>query len=163
MGSDLFLEVSSQCTMVELFRMVAKEKDIPVHLVVMKIPPTKVLAWDGGKVSDKADWTIKRLGIHQKMIITVEPAYPLAWLWENMEFYEESYIKTIRQAIEASPEGILTLQELSKTTNKPPPIFTTLRVFLMKFPEIFHIEINRNTDKYVVSENKTGCSLLSII
>jgi len=162
MGPDLFLEMSNQTTMEEMFRKISEEKDIPVHLIVMKIPPTKVLSWDGGKVSDKADWTLKRLGVHQKMVITLEPAFPLAWLWEPMDFYEQAYINDLREAIEQSPEGTLSLQELAKATTKPPPIFLTLRVFIMKFPEIFHIEINCNTDMYIVSMNKTGTRLLSL-
>ena len=109
--------------------------------------------WDGGKVNGKADWTVRRAGMHSKLIIKVEPVFPLAWLWHEMDYYEKQYRTSIRDAFAEGGQERMTLQQIALTTEKPPPLRCTLRAFLRKYPEQFHLEINQNSSVVTVSLN----------
>lgn len=132
----------------EFFRRISNIKKISKSRIVMKVPPTKVFRWEGGEIGEKADWSLARIGIYNKIIVTLEPSFPLAWLWEPMQWYEDFYMDLIvaelmKDREEGLGEGLL-LQEVAKRTVKPPPIKMTLRAFCRKYPEIFHMETNKN-------------------
>mmetsp|Transcript_51776 Transcript_51776/g.66314 ORF Transcript_51776/g.66314 Transcript_51776/m.66314 type:complete len:258 (+) Transcript_51776:77-850(+) len=146
MGDPLELEVDTTNRMDFLFKLIAKQKKIPKSRFVLKFPPSIELRWDKGLVGNKAPWSIRRCGIYQGLNIIIEPSFPLAWLWEPIQYYEDSYMDECVEVIKGNPDEQLSLQEIALSTFKPPPLFMTLRCFLRKYPEIFQMEINQNNN-----------------
>ena len=151
MGRDVPMEVDSSLRFNAFFHLIASTKDIPKSRMVVKLPaaaagaastpdelrnPQKQFEWDRGRVGGKGDWTVRRCGIFSGVIVLVEPCFPLAWLWEERQWYEDAFIDTIAEAVRTSDEKKLTLQELSMQAAKPPPLYMTLRAFLRKYPEV---------------------------
>lgn len=151
MGEEFETEVMNNCRLDTLFKLISAEKKIAKKRFTILVPPDKRYRWANGKCKDlkgqeRADWTVRRLGMFNKMVLQVNPTFPLAWLWHDMLWYEHSYIRLIKEAIDKTPEKVLTLQEIAKTVDKPPPIKDTLRVFLRKWPEHFQLEMNQNAN-----------------
>eukprot|EP00615_Pteridomonas_danica_P007378 CAMPEP_0114353352 /NCGR_PEP_ID=MMETSP0101-20121206/18602_1 /TAXON_ID=38822 ORGANISM="Pteridomonas danica, Strain PT" /NCGR_SAMPLE_ID=MMETSP0101 /ASSEMBLY_ACC=CAM_ASM_000211 /LENGTH=204 /DNA_ID=CAMNT_0001494151 /DNA_START=10 /DNA_END=621 /DNA_ORIENTATION=- len=123
MGDPLELEVDTTNRMDFLFKLIAKQKKIPKSRFVLKFPPSIELRWDKGLVGNKAPWSIRRCGIYQGLNIIIEPSFPLAWLWEPIQYYEDSYMDECVEVIKGNPDE-----------------------FLRKYPEIFQMEINQNNN-----------------
>lgn len=159
MGDDLVLEVNAkEMTLVEFFYLISETKKIPKSRFRLVVSSIRSFEFRRGVVydnsnNDRGDWTVKRAGIHSKLILIVQPIFPLAWLWHDIEWYEDNYIDYIREAIISSSNQKLTLQQIAKTTKKPPPIFSSLRCFLRRFPDIFYMEVNQNNGFITVSIN----------
>lgn len=154
MGRDVMIEVDTTCRMDALFKQISEMKNIQKNRFLLRIPPEEELLWEQGNVSGKAEWSVRRCGIYDGLRITVEPVFPLAWLWESPQYYEDLYMDSIAEAIQKSETGKMTLQEIALATSKPPPIFMTLRSFLRKYPEVFQLEVNQN--------NNSGAGLVYI-
>lgn len=154
MGNVLELEIDTTERLDNLFKLISKIKKIPKNRFVLKYPPSNILKWDKGSIGNKAPWSIRRCGIYGGLSIIIEPSFPLAWLWEPMQYYEDCYMDECVEAIKGHPEKKLLLQEIALTTTKPPPLFMTLRSFLRKYPEIFQMEINPN--------NNSGAGLVTV-
>ena len=54
--------------------------------------------------------SIRRCGIYDGLEISLSPCFPLAFLWEPMQYYEDLYIEHIYDAIKNHPDGCMTLQ-----------------------------------------------------
>jgi len=146
MGHDLEIEIDTTDRMDALFDLISKKKNIPKNRILLRVPPDEELLWDKGSVGGKSEWSVRRCGIYDGLRITVEPVFPLAWLWESAQYYEDFYMDSIVESIQSSETGKLTLQEIALATSKPPPIFMTLRSFLRKYPEVFQMEVNQNSN-----------------
>jgi len=160
MGRDVPMEIDTTLRLDAFFRLIANKKSIPKTRFVVKLPassagaanipdvernPQKQFEWENGKVGGKADWTVRRCGIFNAIVVVVEPSFPLAWLWEEQQWYEDVYMDLVAGAIRSSDDKRLTLQELALQVAKPPPLYMTLRTFLRKYPEVFHLEVNQNS------------------
>ena len=136
----------------EFFRRISTMKKIPKSRIVMQVPPSKEFRWENGEIDEKADWSLARIGIYNKILVTLVPSFPLAWLWEDPQWYEDFYMDLIVEELKKDQRGKsqglygqgLYLQELAERTTKPPPIKMTLRAFVRKYPEIFQVERNSN-------------------
>ena len=143
MGDDMIIDVDNGLRLDSLFKVLSDKKRIPKSRFKLHVPPDRFYAWENGKVGGKADWTVRRAGFYSKSIIKIEPIFPLAWLWHDLDWYEASYIEIIRAALEGCGEARgLSLQELAAATEKPPPLRCTLRAFLRKWPDKFHMEVS---------------------
>lgn len=142
MGDDLVLEIDPNSRLDEFFQLLSERKKIPKCRMVVRLPPDRRFLWQNGRCGDRADWSLRRLGVSSRAPIVVQPTFPLAWLWEDEQWYEDKYLAGIKAAIEEAPQQALTLQELAVAVEKPSPIMKTLRTFLRQYPDSIAMETN---------------------
>jgi hypothetical protein len=103
MGPDIQLEIDTLTPLREVFVLLKARKRVPKSRVVLKVapfldaptrkdpdPPVSLVSyrWDKGEVGGKGDWGVRRCGIYDGVMVTVEPSFPAAWAWEPLQWHE---------------------------------------------------------------------------
>jgi hypothetical protein len=76
--------------------------------------------------------------------VIVEPTLSGAWYAHSQEHYVEVLATEIRSLL-SKHRDCLPYSQLSSLVRVPPPIATSLRVFLRKYPEHFYLHTDTTT------------------
>mmetsp|Transcript_28247 Transcript_28247/g.40223 ORF Transcript_28247/g.40223 Transcript_28247/m.40223 type:complete len:312 (+) Transcript_28247:24-959(+) len=148
MGSDLEIQVNPMVSVLDLHGIIEQSKEdleasdstsrnkfISRHRLQLRVNGKAV-------VPSKENWTLRRLGIYNNMIIQVEPTVSGDWYWHSKDYYEEQFMTKVLEVLRSrttTPKAIA-LSELSILVGFiPPPIQSNLKAFLRRYPEKVHI------------------------
>lgn len=147
MGEDWEVEISNLITITELMVFIEKEKGISRHRQQIRLKDGKVVPMG------REAWPLRRFGILDKYLLILEPTLSGSWLWNSMDYYVDKLCEQIRVQVR-NFNGKIELAELSKRLQSPPCIKTSLRVFIRKYPERFHIYLDTTSGKFWVEETR---------
>lgn len=131
MGEDWITEISALKTIMELKEHVERHKGISPFRMQLRIKG-KVI------VPARDNWSLRRIGIADNTIVNVEPTLSGSWYWNDRQYYEEKLLGEVVDCIEKEG-GTITYTKLCQTVKCPPPIKSSLRVFLKTYPERIHV------------------------
>eukprot|EP01031_Cornospumella_fuschlensis_P031637 gene31637-38236_t len=146
MGDDWEVERSYNSTFLELKEYIEEEKGINRHRIQVRLKGKVV-------VPNREKWQLRRLGITSGMLILIEPTMNGSWYWNPYSYYRDKLLLDV-EAIIDQHEGRLLLSRLNDLITCPPPITTSLRVFLRTYPERIHIYTNIGDNTMYVSRAK---------
>ncbi|RYH13127.1 hypothetical protein EON65_36420 [archaeon] len=146
MGDDWEVERSYNSTFLELKEFIEEERGINRHRIQVRLKGKVV-------VPNREKWQLRRLGITNGMMILIEPTMNGSWYWNPYSYYRDKLLLDV-EAIIDQHDGRLLLTILNELITCPPPITTSLRVFLRTYPERIHIYTNIGDNTMYVSRAK---------
>lgn len=151
MGEDWEVTVPYNSTFVDFKTYIEEHRGICRHRIQIRLK---------GRIVQPAreKWTLRRMGINQGMILLVEPTMAGSWWWNPYSYYRDALLSQIESVIKSEGGGLF-LPRLMELVQMPPPITTSLRVFLRTYPERIHMYTNV-TDNSIWVQKAAG--LISI-
>lgn len=136
MGADVELGTSDAATFGDLGRAVARLRP---HISPLRV--RFVLA--GQKLVDpsRADWSLRRHGVHDGYVLCVQPTISDGWYWNDREYYVQQSLSAVAEGV-AGAGGRVDLAELVARVALPPLLKGSLRTLLRQYPERFLLEVN---------------------
>lgn len=130
MGDDWKIEVPEITTIIGLKKFIELHKNISAYRQQVRIVPSMKIV-----PTNKEVWSIRRLGFNNGAVLQVEPSNPgRGWVWNPKEYYQEKLLREVCEAIEQAG-GRRSIADLTKELFVPPPIGSSLQVFLRTFPD----------------------------
>lgn len=150
MGEDWELSLPITTTFIDLKEIIETEKGFSRHRINLKLK---------GKIlpANKEKWTIRRMGIYDGYILTVEATFPGSWWWNSIDYYADKLLCQTETIIDENGGGVF-LSDLESKIILSPPIKTSLRVFLRKYPERIQIYCNTTTNSLWIERTKNSIS-----
>jgi hypothetical protein len=132
MGEDWTITRSYSSNFLELKEFIEEERGISRHRIQLRLKGKVV-------VPSRDKWTLRRMGLVQGFVVQVEPTFVGRWWWNPYTYYCGKLLKEVESVIDSEGGGLFLEQLLEKLGTLPPPITTSLRVFLRTFPELIHL------------------------
>jgi hypothetical protein len=139
MGEDWEISRPESSTILDLKIYIEEHKNISRHRQHIRVKGKIVVA-------SRESWNLRRTGLYDGNIVNVEPTLSGSWYWNNKEYYELELVNEVLKQIETSHENLILYSILEETIKCPPPIKTSLRTVLRKYPDKIHLHCDTATN-----------------